>query len=240
MCVVVVVPCRPASGLCVVCVSGSASVIASGGISLSCVSRCVPHRAGVRQGCPLSPLLYLAVRQALLAFLHARGLVLEVDGRRHVAVQYADDTEALLDGVGAVARFVVAMEVFSAASGQRLNVGKSRLVLVGAVPQYAAHLALQLLGAAVLGLSVVAERCTLGVVVPPQPAGVAPPAVPALLSRLATAKRMQLRGWGWSTPQLGMEHPSAAAHWACSLRGHAMPQHTYQDLVPQHDSNHER
>jgi hypothetical protein len=37
--------------------------------------------AGVRQGCPLAPLLSLFVGQALLGLLRARGLGVELDGK---------------------------------------------------------------------------------------------------------------------------------------------------------------
>ena len=60
------------------------------------VSGMVQFRAGVRQGCPLAPQLYLFVAQALLACLKQCGFGVEVRGRRITATQFADDTEVFL------------------------------------------------------------------------------------------------------------------------------------------------
>ena len=80
-------------------------------------------QAGVRQGCPLSPLLYLFVGQALTSWLRAQPeLGVEVDGRRHVCSMYADDTSALIGlSAAAAACLLAAMEKFRKASGQAVN-----------------------------------------------------------------------------------------------------------------------
>ena len=98
------------------------------------VSRMVPFKAGVRQGCPLSPLLYLFIGEALLAFLRARGFGISVAGLHLVLSQFADDTQVFIDGIGRVPAFVGAMGTFGDASGQHLNVDKSRVLQVGAGP----------------------------------------------------------------------------------------------------------
>jgi hypothetical protein len=49
--------------------------------------------AGVRQGCPLAPLLYLFVGQALLCFLKQRGIGIVAASQQLAAAQYADDAE---------------------------------------------------------------------------------------------------------------------------------------------------
>ena len=87
--------------------------------------------AGVRQGCPLAPLLYLFVGEALLLFLRQRGFGVTVAGRRTVATQYADDMQVMLEGIQHAPTFLAAMGTFGAASGQRLNVSKSEAMLVG-------------------------------------------------------------------------------------------------------------
>ena len=60
-------------------------------------SQPVRMAAGVRQGCPLAPLLYLFVAQALLSWLQRQGLGIRLDptgGAHTTAVQFADDGTA--------------------------------------------------------------------------------------------------------------------------------------------------
>ncbi|PNW76362.1 hypothetical protein CHLRE_11g467522v5 [Chlamydomonas reinhardtii] len=96
-------------------------------------SQPVSMMAGVGQGCPLSPLLYLFVAHALLCWLRHKGVGLRLDPadlQRVAAVQYADDTKALLEGEQEVVAFLAAMHTFQHASGQRLNLSKQ-----GQLPQ---------------------------------------------------------------------------------------------------------
>ena len=58
--------------------------------------------AGVRQGCPLAPLMYLFAGQALLCHLRQCGIGIDVAAGRLVASQYADDVEPLLRSGAAV------------------------------------------------------------------------------------------------------------------------------------------
>lgn len=101
------------------------------------VSDPVQYMAGVRQGCPLSPALYLFVAWALSCWLQdCTELGLEVDaGLMLRCLQFADDTQALLRSVRPedVQRFVDHMGVFGDASGQRLNLDKCKLLAIGAV-----------------------------------------------------------------------------------------------------------
>ena len=98
----------------------------------------VPFAAGVRQGCPLAPLLYLFAAQALLSWLqHCEvGLRLAPDAAPITAVQFADDTEVVLDGPAAVPHFVQCMDTFALASGQRLNMDKVELLPLGVPPPF--------------------------------------------------------------------------------------------------------
>ena len=96
--------------------------------------------AGVRQGCPLAPLLYLFAAQALLCWLqHNRvGVTLRpADGEVVTAVQFADDTEVVLQGMESVSDFLVCMDVYARASGQQLNLDKVELLPIGAAPPLA-------------------------------------------------------------------------------------------------------
>jgi len=96
--------------------------------------------AGVRQGCPLAPLLYLFVAQALLCWLRSQEVGIRLrpsDPDRTAACQFADDTEAVIDGEESVASFLGAMDTFGRASGQRLNLDKVELLRVGRIdPQH--------------------------------------------------------------------------------------------------------
>jgi hypothetical protein len=92
----------------------------------------VTFGAGVRQGCPLAPLLYLFVAESLLRFLKAQGtLGLMVAGRKIVANQFADDMQVFLRSVREVPLLVQYMHVFRRASGQGMNHGKSSLLPIG-------------------------------------------------------------------------------------------------------------
>ncbi len=90
--------------------------------------------AGVRQGCPLSPLLYLFVAEALSCWLRsADGLGVEVAGRRYVSGHYADDTRVMLRTLNerSMADLLAHLALFSAASGQHVNASKSEAVPLG-------------------------------------------------------------------------------------------------------------
>jgi hypothetical protein len=108
-----------------------ASVVVNGWISEP-----QPYEAGVRQGCPLSPLLYLFVAWALTCWLRtcpSVGVPLDDSGTVARALQYADDAEALLRSLdeAAVRAVLQHLETFGAASGQRVNPAKSKLLPIG-------------------------------------------------------------------------------------------------------------
>ena len=133
-------------------------------------------QAGVRQGCPLSPLLYLFVGQALVSWLRAQPeLGVEVAGGRHVCSMYADDTSALIRLAQAAADCLRAtMETFRKASGQAVNIPKSVAVAVGQpLPDP--------LPADLAGIPVATDRLHLGV-----PCSNPPPRPPLPARRHAT------------------------------------------------------
>jgi exonuclease III len=116
--------------------------------------------AGVRQGCPLAPAMYLFVAWALSCWLQDTASVGVQLGAQHVpCAQYADDCNVLLSGCKEehVAPLVAALDTFGDASGQRLNRGKSKLLPIGALPVG------QALPAAVCGLPIVTSAVTLGI-----------------------------------------------------------------------------
>lgn len=95
------------------------------------VSAWTEFEAGVRQGCPLAPLLYLFVGQAMSCFLANRGVGIHVAGTRLVVTQFADDTMAYLRGWAQVSGFLALMHMFGQASGQYLNCSKTKVIPMG-------------------------------------------------------------------------------------------------------------
>ena len=90
--------------------------------------------AGVRQGCPLSPVLYLYVAEALACWLRASPeLGVVVDGKRYVSTHFADDTKVFLSSLEAprVDALLAHVQVFTDASGQAVHAGKSSGVPLG-------------------------------------------------------------------------------------------------------------
>ena len=88
--------------------------------------------AGVRQGCPLAPLLYLFIGLALYRWLEANNIGITVEDERITADQFADDAKPFLESAADVPRFVAAMEVFYKASGQQLAPTKTKILPLGA------------------------------------------------------------------------------------------------------------
>jgi hypothetical protein len=112
--------------------------------------------AGAKQGCPLAPLLYNILGQALLCWLRDQGLGVTVAGTLYTAGQFADDLEQLLGGAAQAAAFLAAMEVFAAASGQELQPAKTKVLPIGApVDNLPTHLA---------GMPMVSRAKALGLV----------------------------------------------------------------------------
>jgi hypothetical protein len=98
-------------------------------------SRLVPFTAGVRQGCPLAPQLYLFVAQALLIFLKCGGFGVKLGERVLTANQFADDCQVFLESPAEVPRLLQWLQVFKAASGQAINCSKTQLMLLGKAAQ---------------------------------------------------------------------------------------------------------
>ena len=153
-------------------------------------------QAGVRQGCPLAPLLYLFVGEALLRFMKAQpelGVVLA--GSRHMAAQYADDVDPFLKDVSMVLLLLHTMSVFGDASNQRMNLDKTKLLPVGPPAAATLHATVD------AAIPIVANATTLGITFH---AGLAP-ATPKhewqhlsdkLTSKFRTLSRLPLSAFG--------------------------------------------
>lgn len=89
---------------------------------------------GVRQGCPLSPLLYILVAETLSSALrkdpHIDGFKL-MNGQRVKLCQYADDTSILVQSDQALLSVFSLFSRYEHASGAKLNVSKSHGLLLG-------------------------------------------------------------------------------------------------------------
>lgn len=167
--------------------------------------------------------MHLFVAQALLRFLHARGVGIQAAGRTLAALQYADDTEAFLPSTAQVPTFCAAMRTFGDASGQRLNPAKTVLLPIGAVPAG--------LPAEVEGLRVVGAATSLGVTFG---ADAAPAArwpelldsVKACYARIASLPKLSVFGRGFASAAYGVSKLLYHAEFA----GHP-PDDTLQQLA---------
>ena len=87
--------------------------------------------AGVRQGCPLSPLLYLFVAWALAIWMkNTQGVGIQFATTRITSLHYADDTVLYIDKCDqpTIYKILQALTRFGLASGQRINPTKSTIL----------------------------------------------------------------------------------------------------------------
>lgn len=99
------------------------------------VAQMQTFEAGVRQGCPLSPSLYLFIAEVMLQVLKDAGVGFEIQtptGPMHmVAIQFADDLKATLEDELQVPKFKEAMELIKSAMNQELQDSKTGLLPAG-------------------------------------------------------------------------------------------------------------
>ena len=89
---------------------------------------------GVRQGCPLSPLLYVIMAETLACAIRSDPVIdgFSLPGRRRIKLcQYADDTSIVVMSDASLLQFFSAFQRYELASGAKLNVTKSHGLLVG-------------------------------------------------------------------------------------------------------------
>ena len=96
--------------------------------------------AGVRQGCPAAPALYLVIALGLYRLLEKRGLGIDTYGKGQslhltVAGQYADDTTAYTRPAR-LHHLRETMELYRLATGQRINWSKTKIIALGLWPDH--------------------------------------------------------------------------------------------------------
>ena len=99
------------------------------------LSDAFPVSRGVRQGCPLSPLLYVLVAETMACSVRADaqidGFPLPCSNRRVKISQYADDTTVLVCSDDSLVALFQLFERYERASGARLNLSKCCGLLLG-------------------------------------------------------------------------------------------------------------
>ena len=103
------------------------------------LSEAFPVSRGVRQGCPLSPLLYVLVAESLACAIRAND---EIDGfpvpltdRNPKLSQYADDTSVFANNDKAIKALFDLFSHYESASGAKLNRTKCKALLIGSWKQ---------------------------------------------------------------------------------------------------------
>lgn len=167
------------------------------------ISKPVEYEAGLRQGCPLAPILYLFVAEALMCWLKecpSVGVTITPNNIVH-GLQFADDSWPLLRDLASqtIGRFLDTMVTFSHATNQHINRDKTHFLPVGDITTWGS------LPETVHGIKVVPMTKALGVHYTNDPSTCPPPAVPwnklrsLVHARLTKIAKLPISMWGRAT-----------------------------------------
>ena len=100
------------------------------------ISKTFDLTRGVRQGCPLSPLLYIIVAESIANTIRLDKNIVGFKGPSSLETKlkcYADDTLIFLSDIKSITALFRLLEKFGKASEAKLNVDKSKLMLTGSL-----------------------------------------------------------------------------------------------------------
>ncbi|MEM7087920.1 MAG: reverse transcriptase domain-containing protein, partial [Bacteroidota bacterium] len=86
---------------------------------------------GVRQGCPVSPLLYVIAVETVSIYIRKNISIPGINffGEEYKMINYADDTNLFLVCASAIQKVFETHELFKLASGARLNTAKTKIIV---------------------------------------------------------------------------------------------------------------
>ena len=97
---------------------------------------------GVRQGCPISPYLFLICSELLgIGIRHNDDIKgIKLNNTSYKLIQFADDTQILLDGTQESLNAAIALlKDYESASGMKINFDKSEIARIGSVKNHVFH-----------------------------------------------------------------------------------------------------
>ncbi len=97
------------------------------------LTQSIPLRRGVRQGCPLSALLYVLVIELLALLLRSNPNIVgfRVGGEKIISLHYADDAIISIKQNQCFKEVIKDLETYEAATGAKINFGKTKGLWLG-------------------------------------------------------------------------------------------------------------